>query len=244
MISFYKTKHNKYMGKEFDRMHGLDWYDYVARKYDPVCGRFTSIDPLCEKYPYLSPYAYCGNNPIIRIDPIGEIWDTVWDIANVVYDAGAAVYNHFVGNHEAAKGHWVDAGMDLAAAAVPLVPAGTSKLIKEGTETVAKITKLSRASVAKESIRKGRLGRQARLKELANDSKLGKSDRGWIKQEQNQIKRGKRTSIRNPKGKILAHPRGKEASKGYSYKESKLQLESNHKLQHKYDNNGKKYFVE
>lgn len=68
--------------------------------------------------------------------------------------------------------------MDLAAAAIPLVPAGTSKLIKEGTETVEQISKLSRARVAKDSIRKGRLGRQTRLKELANDTKLGKSDRG------------------------------------------------------------------
>ena len=66
------TNHNKYTGKEFDRMHGLDWYDYVARQYDPVYGRFTSIDPLCEKYPYLSPYAYCGNNPIRFIDPDGR----------------------------------------------------------------------------------------------------------------------------------------------------------------------------
>ena len=62
-----------------------------------------------------------------------------------------------------------------------------------------------------------------------------------IQQEQNQIKRGKRSTIRVPKGKVLAHPRGKEAAKGYSYKETQLQLESNHKLQHKYDNNGKKY---
>ena len=72
MISFYKTKHNKYTGKEFDRMHGLDWYDYVARQYDPVYGRFTSIDPLCEKYPHLSPYAYCGNNPMLFVDPDGR----------------------------------------------------------------------------------------------------------------------------------------------------------------------------
>ena len=68
------TNHNKYTGKEFDRMHGLDWYDYVARQYDPIYGRFTSIDPLCEKYPYLSPYAYCGNNPIRFIDPDGRDW--------------------------------------------------------------------------------------------------------------------------------------------------------------------------
>ena len=75
---------------------------------------------------------------------------------------------------------------------------------------------------------------------MGNDSKLGKADRGWIKQERNNLKRKNRPTIRNPIGKVLTHPRGKEAAKGYSYKESQLQLESNHKLQHKYDNNGKR----
>lgn len=31
-----------------------------------------SIDPHCEKYYWISPYAYCKNNPIIRIDPDGR----------------------------------------------------------------------------------------------------------------------------------------------------------------------------
>ena len=75
--------------------------------------------------------------------------------------------------------------------------------------------------------------------ELATDPKLGKSDKGWIKQEMNQIDRGKRTSIRNPPGKDLAHERGREAAKGYSYKYSKLQNRADHRTQHKYDNNGR-----
>ena len=40
----------KYNGKELDRTHGLDWYDYGARNYDAFLPMFTSIDPLCEKY--------------------------------------------------------------------------------------------------------------------------------------------------------------------------------------------------
>jgi len=66
---------HKYNGKEFDKMHGLDTYDYGARQYNPILGRWDRMDPLCEKYYAISPYAYCGNNPINRIDPDGrEIW--------------------------------------------------------------------------------------------------------------------------------------------------------------------------
>ena len=61
-----------YNGKELDRVHGLDWYDYGARMYDVTLGRWTSVDPLCEKYYHISPYAYCGNNPVSRIDPDGK----------------------------------------------------------------------------------------------------------------------------------------------------------------------------
>ena len=62
----------KYNGKELDRVHGLDWYDYGARRYDPAYCQFTQMDPLCEQYPHLSPYAYCAGNPVNAIDPDGR----------------------------------------------------------------------------------------------------------------------------------------------------------------------------
>lgn len=65
-----------YNGKEFDEMHDLNWYDYGARMYEPALGRFMTMDPLAEKYYSISPYAYCGNNPINNVDPNGlDIWD-------------------------------------------------------------------------------------------------------------------------------------------------------------------------
>ena len=64
----------KYNGKELDRMHGLDNYDYGARQYNPIVARWDRMDPLCEKYYNISPYAYCANNPINRIDPDGRDW--------------------------------------------------------------------------------------------------------------------------------------------------------------------------
>ena len=61
----------KYNGKELERMHGLDWYDYGARHMDAALGRWSTIDPMAEKYYNMSPYNYCGNNPIKFIDPNG-----------------------------------------------------------------------------------------------------------------------------------------------------------------------------
>ena len=62
----------KYNGKELDRMHGLDTYDYGARQYNPILGRWDRMDPLCEKYYSVSPYAYCGGNPVRYIDEHGD----------------------------------------------------------------------------------------------------------------------------------------------------------------------------
>jgi len=35
---------------------------------------FTTIDPHAESYYHLSPYSYCGGNPVNRIDPTGMDW--------------------------------------------------------------------------------------------------------------------------------------------------------------------------
>ncbi len=62
----------KYNGKELDMERGLNWYDFDARMYDGM--RFTTRDPLQEKYPWISPYTYCNNNPMRYIDPTGMDW--------------------------------------------------------------------------------------------------------------------------------------------------------------------------
>ena len=68
----WNTQRYKYNGKEFDRMHGLDWYDYGARWMDAAIGRWHVIDPLCEKYYDVSPYADCAGDPVNAIDPDGD----------------------------------------------------------------------------------------------------------------------------------------------------------------------------
>ena len=65
------TQPYKYNGKELDTKKGLNWYDYGARHYDAALGRFTTNDPLAEKYYSMSPYTYCADNPVKFIDPNG-----------------------------------------------------------------------------------------------------------------------------------------------------------------------------
>ena len=76
----------KYNGKELDRKGGLDWYDYGARMYDAVLGRWHAVDPMSEKYYGVSPYLYCANNPILLVDPNG-MWPTWRGIRNGLNNA-------------------------------------------------------------------------------------------------------------------------------------------------------------
>jgi RHS repeat-associated protein len=88
----------KYGGKEFVEMHGWDEYDSEARWYYPAIMRTTTMDPLAEKYYDISPYAWCGNNPVNAIDPDGRFFFVLpaipLIIEGVVYvsTAIAAVY--------------------------------------------------------------------------------------------------------------------------------------------------------
>ena len=66
------VQRQKYNGKEFDNMHGLNTYDYGARQYNPVTARWDRVDPLAHEYYGVSPYVYCMNNPVKFVDPDGR----------------------------------------------------------------------------------------------------------------------------------------------------------------------------
>ncbi len=61
----------KFGGKEFD--FDLNTYDFGARNYDPVLGRWMNIDPLAEVFFELTPFRYAFNNPVNVIDKDGNI---------------------------------------------------------------------------------------------------------------------------------------------------------------------------
>ncbi len=67
--SFANPYKYKFNGKELDEETGL--YYYGARYYDPRVSIWLSVDPLAEKFPGVSPYAFCNNNPLYFVDPTG-----------------------------------------------------------------------------------------------------------------------------------------------------------------------------
>ena len=77
--------------KELDEETGM--YYYEARYYKPPV--FTSRDPMFEKYFWMTPYAYCANNPVKYVDPTGKVIPfPVWAIGAAL-EYGFQVYDNY-----------------------------------------------------------------------------------------------------------------------------------------------------
>ena len=59
-----------FSGKEKDSETGYSYFG--ARYYDSDLSLFLSVDAMASKYPSLSPYNYCGNNPVNLVDLDGN----------------------------------------------------------------------------------------------------------------------------------------------------------------------------
>ena len=67
--SQYETPY-KFNGKEKDQETGYNYFG--ARYLNPTLSIWLSVDPLSDKYPHLTSYNYCANNPVMLIDPDGR----------------------------------------------------------------------------------------------------------------------------------------------------------------------------
>ncbi len=85
-------------GKELDEETGL--YYYGARYYNPRTSLWLSVDPLAEKYPSMSPYNYCANNPVVFVDPDGNVIVPI-----ILYYLGKRVYNENISKWNRLNNH-------------------------------------------------------------------------------------------------------------------------------------------
>ena len=72
LLSPHYTLHSFYTfsAKERDSETGFSYFG--SRYYSSDLSIWLSVDPMSGKYPSLSPYVYCANNPVKLVDPNGE----------------------------------------------------------------------------------------------------------------------------------------------------------------------------
>ncbi len=81
-----------FSGKERDEESGFSYFG--SRYYNSAYSIWMSVDPMSDKYPSLSPYAYCGNNPVIMHDPNGKDYEVVVDKVNKTITIKATYYTN------------------------------------------------------------------------------------------------------------------------------------------------------
>ena len=94
-----------FTGKERDEETG---YGYFGARYmdHELMTMWLSVDPMADKYPSISPYAYCAWNPVRLVDPDGREVSTHIDcegnVVAVFKDGDYGVYQH-LGTTQQAK---------------------------------------------------------------------------------------------------------------------------------------------
>jgi RHS repeat-associated protein len=146
----------KFNAKELDEETGL--YYYGARYYDPRTSVWISVDPLSEKYPNVSSYVYCLNNPVKIIDPDGKdiifvngyrlfgssnvsqnkLKDTYWNIVNKGFTNEVERYfndhtTHFITGDHAYGSKAVDRIAEGKTIGINMVKSGEIKVSKDNS---------------------------------------------------------------------------------------------------------------
>ena len=117
----------RYRGYIYDNETGF--YFLQSRYYDPVVGRFINADgQLNGGFLGNNLFAYCENNPVVRIDSGGQFWDYVLDICFIVW----SVYD--VINDPSNLKKWGALVVDFVFAVAPFVPSGVGQIIKTGNK--------------------------------------------------------------------------------------------------------------
>ena len=118
----YNANPFRYRGYYYDSETGF--YYCGSRYYDPVTGRFINADstntlmntPMA--YTDKNLYAYCDNNPVMRVDNGGEFWDTVFDVVSLCFSVADVIKN------PDDPWAWVGLAADVVSLVVPFATGG------------------------------------------------------------------------------------------------------------------------
>ena len=136
----------------------LGFTDYGARMYSSRLSRWTTPDPLADKYHSTSPYTFSGNNPVNYVDPDGRFIGTTLDIISVVSGVKNLAQNIKAGNVKDAVIDGVGVVVDMAAVLMPVVPGGVGTarhLIKAGDASADLVTDAIKATSKVSDANKG-----------------------------------------------------------------------------------------
>jgi RHS repeat-associated protein len=103
------------------------------RYYDPLAGRFLSVDPVttdAKTGSSFNRYVYGNNNPYKFKDPDGRFAETLWDIASLALSVNEFRNNPSIGNA-------IGVAVDAAAVVIPGIPGGVGA-IRSATSTANK----------------------------------------------------------------------------------------------------------
>ncbi len=136
-----------FTGKERDEETG---YGYFGARYmdHELMTMWLSVDPMADKYPSISPYAYCAWNPVKLIDPDGR---------EIVIKDGSKTY-YYINGHVYANSKGRGANWD-------------SRLGKEASKIKGNLDKMLKDKAGEKVV--GRLTNSKKTYTIAADAKTG-----------------------------------------------------------------------
>ena len=93
-ITHHLAEKHTFSSKERDAETGLSYFG--ARYYSSELSIWLSVDPMSGKYPSLSPYVYCADNPVKFTDPDGNWIPGLDEDGNVTYTADSVDLSRFI----------------------------------------------------------------------------------------------------------------------------------------------------